>query len=149
MHVIVRRLRPPRLESVGLEVALKETVASWAARHPRIDWKLDIQGNVADLGEAASVTIYRLVQEGLTNVVRHANASRTIVTLRRDDDSVQLSIRDDGHGRVAPASDTGFGLAGMHERMHALGGSLVIDGKPGVGTEVRAVIPIARRVCAV
>jgi len=144
MHAIVRRLRPTRLDSVGLEDALKETVASWAARNPRIEWKLEIDGNLDDLGEAANVTIYRLVQEGLTNVVRHADASRTVVTLKRDASSLLLSIRDDGHGRVTGIPDSGFGLVGMQERMHALGGSLVVDGKPGIGTEIRAVIPIER-----
>jgi len=143
MHAIVRRLRPGRLDALGLEDALKETVASWAARNPRIEWSLDISGDLGDLGEAARLTIYRLVQEALTNVVRHADASRTIVALRRDDHSVRLSVRDNGHGNMAaPSSDSGFGLVGMRERVLALGGSFVIDGISGVGTEVRAVIPI-------
>jgi PAS domain S-box-containing protein len=143
MHAIVRRLRPGPLEALGLEDALRETVSSWAARNPRIEWSLDISGDLGDLGEAATLTIYRLVQEALTNVVRHADASRTSVALRRDDDAVRLAVRDNGHGNVAAAtSDSGFGLIGMRERVRALGGSLVIDGISGVGTEVRAVIPI-------
>lgn len=144
MHAIVRRLRPGRLDALGLEDTLRETVASWAARNPRIEWSLDISGDLGDLDEAATLTIYRLVQEALTNVVRHADASRTIVALHRENDGVRLAIRDNGHGIVAAASaDSGFGLNGMRERVRALGGSLVIDGISGVGTEVRAFIPIA------
>jgi PAS domain S-box-containing protein len=148
MHAIVRRLRPTRLEALGLADALRETVAAWAARHPAIEWTLEIDGDLADLGEAANMSIYRLAQEALTNVVRHADASRTVVTLARDDDSVVLSIRDNGHGNVMGVHDGGFGLAGMRERMRALGGSLDIVGKPEIGTEVRAVVPVRHRVHA-
>jgi PAS domain S-box-containing protein len=141
MHAIVRRLRPDRLDALGLENALKETIASWAARNPRIEWKLELSGDLGKLGEATTVSIYRLVQEALTNVVRHADASRTLVALRLESDSLLVSVRDNGHGNVATTSYSGFGLAGMRERIQALGGSLVIESIPGVGTEVRAVIP--------
>src|SRR5205823_13821132 len=70
VHAIVRRLRPTRLDTLGLEDALKETVASWAARNPGIECKLEIAGDLRDLGQAANVTIYRLVKEGHTNEVR-------------------------------------------------------------------------------
>jgi PAS domain S-box-containing protein len=143
MHSIVRRLRPTRLDALGLARALEEIVASGAARHPGVECTLAIEGDVDALGEAVNVTIYRLVQEALTNVVRHANATRAVVTIRREDDVVRASIRDDGHGRVDPAAESGFGLAGMRQRIAALGGSLSVDGTPGVGTEVRAVIPLA------
>ena len=143
MHGIVRRLRPTRLDALGLGRALEEIVASGAARHPGVECTLAIEGDVAALGEAANVTIYRLVQEALTNVVRHADATRAVVTIRREDAVVRASIRDNGHGRVDAVTETGFGLAGMRERVAALGGSLSIDGTPGVGTEVRAVIPVA------
>jgi len=143
MHGIVRRLRPTRLDALGLALALEEIVASGAARHPGVECTLAIEGDVDALGEAANVTIYRLVQEALTNVVRHADATRAVVTIRREDAVVRASIRDNGHGRVGAAAETGFGLAGMRERVAALGGSLSIDGTPGVGTEVRAVIPVA------
>jgi two-component system sensor histidine kinase UhpB len=144
MHAIVQRLRPAEFDMLGLEDTLRETVAAWAARNPGIDLKLNLAGNLDKLGDAVNLTVYRLVSEGLTNIARHADASQTVIDLARDDgDALRLSIRDNGHGNVSDAvPGGGFGLIGMRERVQALGGSFSIIGKPGNGTEVRAVIPL-------
>ena len=143
MHAIVRRLRPIRLDVLGLAEALRETVASWSVRNPGAEYTVRIEGDLGDVAEAASVTIYRLVQEGLTNVVRHARATRASVALSREGDVIRLSIRDNGRGGVASVPASGYGLAGMRERIAALGGTLWVEGMPGLGTEVRAEIPVA------
>ena len=147
MHAIVRRLRPAELDTLGLRDAVRETVAAWAARHPGIDLKLNLAGNLEELGDAVDLTVYRLVSECLTNIARHADALQIVIELARDDDdALRLSIRDDGHGDVSGSvSAGGFGLVGMRERVEALGGSFSIMGKPGRGTEVCAVIPLDQR----
>jgi two-component system sensor histidine kinase UhpB len=147
MHAIVQRLRSAELDMLGLEDTLRETVALWSARNPGIDLKLNLAGNLANLGDAVNLTVYRLVSEGLTNIARHAEASQTVIDLARDDgDELRLSIRDNGHGNVSDAvPGGGFGLIGMRERVQALGGSFSIIGKPGNGTELCAVIPLNQR----
>lgn len=145
MHAIVRRLRPLRLDVLGFAEAIRETVAAWRSRNPGIEYTVSIDDDLRNVGEAASATIYRLVQEGLTNIVRHARATHASVSLSRVDDVLHLSIRDNGHGRVVLASGSGYGLSGMRERVAALGGSLVVEGRPGEGTEIRAEIPIVAR----
>lgn len=144
MHAIVRRLRPVRLDVLGLADAIRETVTAWRARNPGTEYGVRIEGDLRDVAEAASVAIYRLVQEGLTNIVRHARATTASVVLSRENDVIRLSIRDNGHGRVASVPASGYGLAGMRERIAALGGLLAVEGTPGVGTELRAEIPVAR-----
>jgi PAS domain S-box-containing protein len=145
MHAIVRRLRPAELDVLGLRETLKETAAAWAARNSDIEFTLELTGDLDQLGEAANITVYRLVHEALTNVVRHADASRARVRVTRENDhSLLVSIEDNGHGQVSMAtSSIGLGLIGMRERVEALGGSFAIEGRPGSGTELRAVIPIA------
>ena len=144
MHDIVRRLRPTELDILGLRETLKETVAGWAARYPAVDYQLALDEHLEGLSEAVNITIYRLVQEGLTNIARHAGATRVWITVgRQADAALTLSIRDDGHGNVSMAmSAGGFGLLGMRERVQALQGEFSVTGKPNAGTELRAVIPL-------
>jgi len=89
--------------------------------------------------------MYRLLQEALTNVVKHAGASRVTVALVEDDGTVELSVTDDGAGFETDAASEGFGLIGMHERIALLGGELDFDSRPGAGTTVVARIPVKRR----
>jgi PAS domain S-box-containing protein len=144
MHAIVRRLRPPGLDVLGLSETLKETVSAWSARNPRVEFSLELSGDLERLGEATNITVYRLIHEALTNIVRHADASHASIRVARENDAaLQVSIRDDGHGQVSMAtSAVGFGLIGMRERVESLGGDFIVEGRPGSGTELRAVIPI-------
>ena len=89
--------------------------------------------------------MYRLVQEALTNVVKHAGASRVTVALIEDDATVELSVTDDGAGFQTDAASVGFGLIGMRERVALLGGELDFESQPGAGTTVAARIPVQRR----
>jgi two-component system sensor histidine kinase UhpB len=145
MHAIVRRLRPPELDAIGLADTLKASVRAWAARNPAIRFELDLDGDVAGLGESVNTAVYRLVHEALTNVARHADASHVLVRIARvDDHALMVCVHDNGHGQVGlETSAVGFGLVGMRERVDALGGDFRVEGRPGVGTEVRAVIPLA------
>ncbi|MGH2855426.1 MAG: sensor histidine kinase, partial [Solirubrobacteraceae bacterium] len=89
--------------------------------------------------------LYRIVQEALTNAVKHGGARRAVVEIREEGETVHLEIRDDGGGFDPTAETDGFGLLGMHERVELLDGTLHVDSTPGSGTAVRASFPIQRR----
>jgi signal transduction histidine kinase len=86
-------------------------------------------------------TVYRLVQEALTNVGKHAHAARLEIELLKEGDGVMVAIRDDGRGFDPDASASGFGIVGMRERVTLLGGTVDIESEAGKGTLIRAVIP--------
>lgn len=151
VHGMIRRLRPSGLDHLGLGDTLRDTVSNWAQSHPDVQWDLALSGELDGLGEAINITIYRLVQEALTNVVRHAAATRAQVSVARErktsaGDAVVVCVTDDGKGLASSgARESGrFGLVGMRERVQALGGSFEIVGAPGGGVTVRAVIPLAK-----
>jgi PAS domain S-box-containing protein len=84
VHGIIRRLRPSGLDHLGLAETLRDAVSGWSQRHPQVRWELALAGELDGLGEALSITIYRIVQEALTNVVRHAEARRVQVSVTRE-----------------------------------------------------------------
>lgn len=151
VHGIIRQLRPSALDHLGLSDALRDAVANWRSRHPDIACELVLQGEIEGLGETINITVFRIVQECLTNVIRHSGASRAEIEISRqvvDDfgDSVIVCVKDNGKGlpQRNELEVMRFGLMGMRERTQALGGILEIAGAPGQGVEVRAVIPVAR-----
>jgi len=104
---------------------------------------VDAEGLERPLPPLVELTAYRIVQEALTNVVRHAGASRVWVRLRRERAGVLVEVRDDGRGRPAGTTfETGFGLQGMAERVDSLGGSLSHGPCPDGGFAVRAMLPV-------
>ncbi len=147
---LVTELRPAALDELGLGPALRALVDRTAATSGlAIELKVDLdyeQGR-ADTRHAPDLesAMYRLVQEALTNVVKHAGASRVAVAVIEDDASVQLTVTDDGAGFQTDAASEGFGLIGMRERIALLGGELDFDSQPGAGTTVAARIPVERR----
>jgi len=150
VHGIIRRLRPSGLDDLGLAETLRDVVSGWSRRHPQVRWELSLSGELEGLGEALNITVYRIVQEALTNVARHAEASRVRISVERAPearfaDAVMVCVRDDGRGlgEAAPRENAGFGVAGMRERVQAFGGSFAISGAAGEGVTVRAVLPVA------
>jgi two-component system sensor histidine kinase UhpB len=146
---MIRRLRPVGLDELGLVAALESCVASWRASQPQLAMRLQTVGNVDDLGESLNLAIYRVVQEGLTNCVKHASAREVQVHLQRMRDSrnrdvVVLTIVDDGIGMAQQqgGQGAGQGLAGIRERINMAGGELVLAGGPGVGVSIRAEFPL-------
>jgi hypothetical protein len=150
VHGIMRRLRPSGLDDLGLAETLRDAVATWSQRYPRVRWELELSGDLESLGEALNITVYRIVQEALTNAVRHAEARRIGVSVQRSRaegfaDAVVVCVRDDGRGlaEAAAAENGRFGVAGMRERVQAFGGCFSIAGAAGEGVTVRAVLPAA------
>jgi two-component system sensor histidine kinase UhpB len=132
---IARRLRPEALDELGLVSALQ----ALAERTPiKVDYELD-----ADMALDAEeeLVVYRVAQEGLTNVVRHSGARRAQMTLRDEVDGVTLVVRDDGVGIPPRAAEHGAGIRGMRERALLIGARLSVEPAGWTGTEVRLEIP--------
>ncbi len=143
---LLRQLRPVALDELGLSSAVQYLVDQWQRRHDGIRCRFDSNSELAGLGEAINITVYRLVQECLTNIARHAHASN--VDIRIEQRSPQagaelgISVTDDGSGFDPVARRTGLGLLGLRERVEALGGRFEIESAQGRGTCVRASIPL-------
>lgn len=135
------QLRPRTLELEGLDVAL--SALGRQIPHGGID--IDVAAHLGQrINPDAEVALFRLTQEGLTNIVRHSEASRASVTLTLHDGTALLVIEDDGNGFDAtnPAPSHGLGLANMHERLDLVGGTLEVISRPGHGTTLRARVPV-------
>jgi signal transduction histidine kinase len=132
-------LRPSVLDDLGLLPALRALVDDFG-RRTRIEVELRCPESMPGLSRDLEVAVYRVVQEALTNVARHARARRAIVSFGLEDSRVLLSVEDDGlgaSGELVPH----LGLLGMRERVSALGGSLNVGAKPGHGVRIEARIP--------
>ena len=136
---LMQRLRPVALDELGLADALRHLTGEWGRRNAGVKCALDLRGELGGLSEQVNITLYRVVQECLTNVTRHAGASAVDIALQREDGELRLSVRDDGVG-IARAG-AGFGLAGLRERVAALEGRLDVLPASPRGVEVRARIP--------
>ena len=138
-------LRPAALDDLGLTAALPRFLAEWSAYHG-LQANFQATGSLpARLSPAAETTFYRVTQEALTNVVKHAHATRVDVVLEGGRDSVSLVIEDDGVGFEPAAADksaTGIGLIGMRERATLIDATLQIESSPGKGTTIYLRLPV-------
>jgi len=142
---LLRRLRPANLDTLGLVAAVQELCESWEERSG-VQCICSAEGLDAPvgaaLGGALDVTLYRVAQEALTNVMQHAGASAVRVVLVRGDGEVRLSVQDDGRGMDVAAATRGLGLLGATERAAALGGTLALHSAPGAGTRLLLRLPL-------
>jgi two-component system sensor histidine kinase UhpB len=137
---IARELRPETLDDLGLLSALRALSNTAAHQGLRVERQLDI-GDLR-LRPEVELAVYRVAQESLTNVMRHADAKEVLVALQQVDGSLRLVVRDDGRGPPAGDGQAGAGIAGMSERALHVGGRLTVASDPGAGTEVRMDIPL-------
>jgi glucose-6-phosphate-specific signal transduction histidine kinase len=144
---LIRQLRPAGLDEFGLAGALEQCVNEWRRRLPHTVLELAIDQDLADLDEMHRLTVYRLVQEALTNVARHSRASRVDISVSAQTGpapagrSIVARIADNGAGAKADSASTGLGLVGMRERVEALGGTLDLSRPLQSGFVVLARIP--------
>jgi two-component system sensor kinase len=136
-------LRPPALDALGLAPTLEDLCKNFGRRtHLVVEFE---SSGLPPLLDAVNICLYRFVQEGLSNVAQHANASRVSVTLEAVDSTVCVSVQDDGRGfspaAIAQNQISAVGLLGMRERLELLGGRLVIHSSPGAGTRLTAFVP--------
>ncbi|MES9992034.1 MAG: ATP-binding protein [Candidatus Thiodiazotropha sp.] len=146
MYGVVRdmmnRLRPVALEELGLVTAIERLVDGWNDHQEESFCALTILGNFDDIHEDTAITLYRIVQEALTNVAKHAMAEKIEIRLQRDDkDEIALHVRDDGHGFDQNQRGKGMGLLGMRERVEALNGKISLASEPGRGVSIDIQIP--------
>jgi len=137
---MLSRLRPVGLDEFGLREAIENMIAFWRRRRPEIQYHLGISAGCAGLGELTSRTICRIVQESLSNAVRHARPTLITISVDHLGKAVRVQITDDGRG-ISEPSQPGFGLVGIGERVRAIGGRLSISNRPGEGFAVAAVLP--------
>lgn len=138
---ISRELRPEALDDLGLSSALVALTERFS-QGMGLNVKRDLDHELPPLSEEAELVIYRVAQEALTNVARHAGTDRAELSLTRNDGRLTLRVLDDGRGIDSQRADGG-GLRGMRERAVLVGAQLSVSRRPGRGTEVRLDVPVA------
>jgi two-component system sensor histidine kinase UhpB len=146
VSAMIARLRPVGLDELGLVAAIECCIDQWRQRLPETQFTLSVQGDVEGLTENLNLTLYRVIQESLTNAQKHANAKRIQIVAERlrseQGDEVRVSVADDGRGMEAGIRNSRFGLTGMRERVEMLGGTFALQSAPGNGVRVEARLPI-------
>jgi two-component system sensor histidine kinase UhpB len=144
---MLNRLRPMSLGQLPLADVLSELVSGRAREYPQIRFSFAAEGIERSYGDSIDLTLYRCIQEGLTNVIRHAEATSVDVRIAAApggsaaEAAVALTVRDDGRG-IDPLAPKGLGSLGMKERVEGLGGDYAIDSERGRGTSLQVVIPL-------
>jgi two-component system sensor histidine kinase UhpB len=149
------RLRPPEIDELGLLQSLRRMLLAWGRDRPDIECRFEASGSFFDLPMPVSVSLYRIAQECLTNVARHADASRVTVSLARSGaGQIELRVVDDGHGAALEeerarlgGEGAGLGVVGMRERVAALQGRVSLEVGVPHGLSVNVSIPVPRDSC--
>jgi len=151
-RALLKKLRPGPLGHLNLSGLLNDLINDFRRRHPDTDIAASMAGLADSYGEDTHLTLYRCIQEGLTNGIRHGKARNITIDLeergvrgdaKRTRRTLYLTLHDDGMG-FAPSIPKGFGLMTMTERVASLGGSCVIESVPMRGTTIRIELPIQR-----
>jgi len=140
LNRLINDLRPAALERLGLAGALQALAEESAARSG-VEVEASIEVSDERSGEEDRI-VYRLVQESLTNVTKHANAARVEVSAKESDSAILILVRDDGDGFDPTSATAGRGLRGMRERIELLGGEIDVASTPGDGTKITASVPL-------
>ena len=143
MHGIIPRLTPITLDSLGLVDTLADLVQQTRKREPQVELHFEPRELPAALDPEAALAAYRVVQEALTNSLRHGQAQRIEIALRTVDGQLEVCVDDDGRGLPDGWQRTGhYGLRGMAERVESLGGTFEVGANAPRGVRVRATIPV-------
>lgn len=149
VHRLLHQLRPALLDMLGLVDSLRELKRQWCAHNPETSVQLVLNDEFEGLSEMINITVYRIVQEALNNISRHAHASAVVVQLSRErdeaamTDTLWLSVEDNGRGyNPEQQAEGGLGLLGMRERAIAVGGEFSSRSAPGHGTHIDVRLPL-------
>jgi len=151
---IYMRLRPSMLDDLGLSATLTWLRRDFQDTHPDIDTRIDVAVEDGEIADNQKIVIYRVVQEALDNVVRHSRADRARISLKRNNNHVELTVQDNGTGfrleEVMSVDDSlrGMGLTGMRERIELIGGTFAISSEAGEGTRIHASLPLQQHQAA-
>jgi glucose-6-phosphate-specific signal transduction histidine kinase len=145
---LIRQLRPVGFDDLGVAAALEHCVGEWRSRFPRVSIEMSIDADLQGLDEARALVVYRLVQEALTNIARHSQATKVEIRIASAQTadrgpSVEILIADNGRGSDLRAPRAGLGLIGMRERVSALGGSITLASECGAGFKVISSLPMS------
>jgi signal transduction histidine kinase len=143
LRALITELRPAALDELGLGAAI-ESLTERLRTVEGLEVELDLGGDgpLRRLPSETETAIYRFVQEALTNVAKHARADTAAVLFRESDGVLEVTVSDDGTGFDPDATTGGFGILGMRERLALANGELAIESEPGIGTSVRASLPV-------
>ena len=140
---MMRNLHPMMLKELGLKPTLEDLVLRWNERQSAIELSLKIEENVNCLDDKVSIQIFRVIQECLTNILRHAEARQVMIELQLGTEgNLKLQVKDDGKGCERDKLNSGFGVLGMQQRIKNLGGEMLIQSELGQGMVVKAMIPV-------
>lgn len=143
VRTLLLRLRPAEIDELGLEACLNAIIMEWNRQSPnRIRYHLNIKGDCRKLNEPLPITLFRIVQEGLTNIAKHSTATKVSITLEIAEQTVVLTIEDNGKIAILPfAENQGIGLLGIRERAAGLGGQMNLEVGQSGGLIVRVELP--------
>lgn len=141
---MMQQLHPMILTELGLKATLEDLVSHWTERNPDLSITMQCHDAVDHLDKKITIQVFRIIQECLTNIIRHANASSVTISLNMSSqpDLLDLSVSDNGQGCHPDTVSSGFGLLGMKERIKSLGGDFNMQSYPGDGMKITARIPI-------
>lgn len=148
VRTMMHQLHPLTLDELGLKATMEDLVYHWSQRNPTLSVALECDNEVAKLEQKIAIQLFRIVQECLTNTVRHAEASQAHIkmTVNEAAQTVQLIVSDNGRGCEISQTRYGFGLLGMKERVKSLGGELFYRSEPQQGMQVVANIPLTFKI---
>ncbi len=144
---MMHQLHPLVLTELGLKATMEDLLNHWSIRNPKLKLTIACPDEVDNLEQRITIQVFRVVQECLTNIVRHAQANQAAISLEIDHQAktervLRLQVTDDGQGCAVDKIKTGFGLLGMRERINSLGGELIIQTRPRQGMSIIATIPL-------
>lgn len=140
---MMRHLHPLVLAELGLKASLEDLLNHWACRHPELALTLDCPEQLDELDPKTAIQLFRIIQEAVTNIIRHAAASQAVIRLGLEQGNrLCLEVSDNGRGATPADLKTGFGLLGMRERVKSLGGELAIHTNPQHGLRLYATLPL-------
>lgn len=140
---LIQRLRPPALDLLGLAASLRAMGEQWQRHHQGWTLQLEIDESCSRVHDELAIHVFRIVQEALSNVARHADARQVLVRVQMQATQLQLYIADDGRGFDVHRRRSGMGLAGLSERVDALRGSLQVDSARGLGCRLYVQLPLS------
>lgn len=144
VRTLTQRLRPVALDELGLRDALELYVTQWERRNPPVVCRFSAEGSLDNLGELLNITVYRCVQECLTNITRHAQARHVNISVLRNGARLFVQVDDDGKGMSVTTKRGGLGLVGLRERAQSVGGTFTLESVAGGGVHVKLDLPIPK-----
>ncbi len=143
VHELVSRVRPPSVDALDLAAAIEDALAQWRRQQPQLAFAFTCGELPEPLGESYVLAAYRIVQEAVTNALRHAQAGRIAIAVDVADGALRIAVSDDGRGLAADWQRPGhYGVRGMRERARALGGDVTIGNLDEGGVRVSARLPL-------